>query len=78
MIETKKTVKTAFWRQIQYFKFSREHYEMNVIQILNQFESAFVQFLDPRTPKAQRDAIGGNQLLELISRPGICRFRETG
>ena len=34
------------------------------LQILEQFNAAFIQFLNPATPQDQRNAIGGNRRLE--------------
>ena len=41
------------------------------MQILQQFESAFSDFLNPNTPQDQRNAIGRGVCVSVTSRPSI-------
>ena len=41
-------------------------------QVLEQFESAFSEFLNPNTPQSQRNAIGMHGMKRSLFRSGIC------
>lgn len=43
-------------------------------QVLEQFNSAFITFLNPLTPQEERSAIGNIEVLGFIYRSSICKL----